>query len=68
MRLDSTYLYFLAAKKLLFSKLNRAKKGENWHHLGDLGYNFSELSTPPSHTYDNEVQVFSDAQLTEIIS
>ena len=42
--------------------------GENWHYLGDLGYNFSELSTPPSHTYDNEVQVFSDAQLTEIIS
>ena len=51
-----------------FSKLNRAKKGENWHHLGDLGYNFSEWSTPPSHIYDTEVQIFSDAQLTEIIS
>ena len=52
MRLYSAQLRFLVFEKLVFSKLNRAKKGENWHHLGDLGYNFSELSTPPSHTYE----------------
>ena len=28
--------------------------GENWHHLGDLGYDSPEVSTPPSHTYDIE--------------
>ena len=28
--------------------------GENWHYLGDLGYNSPEVSTPPSHTYDIE--------------
>ena len=48
--------------------MTRAKKGKNWHYLGDLGYNFSELSTPPSHTYDNEYRFFSEAQLTEIVS
>ena len=61
------HIFASALLKKGFSKLNRAKKGENWHYLGGLGYNFSELSTTPSHTYDNEVQAFSDAQLSEII-